>query len=228
MERWNYKLKPNRQQSILMAEWLVTLRKHRNYCLREREIGWGTNNRDAQTEISYALGAYCEINTHLEVGAVCPLTCPIVKHGVMSASLTKTSKKLGLCWDSAGGIQSKRTTELRKENQWYSRIDSDVLQRNLAKLDAAFTGFWSHKRGFPAYRKASNFKTFEYKPGRCKFQNSKVYLQRLPADCGKVTPVKISIPEWVESRNLNLSELSSEKKGYQRDIKKTSGESSRL
>jgi putative transposase len=65
---------------------------------------------------------------------------------------------------------------LRKENQWYSRIDSDVLQRNLAKLDAAFTGFWSHKRGFPAYRKASNFKTFEYKPGRCKFQNRKVYL----------------------------------------------------
>ncbi|HAJ58094.1 MAG TPA: hypothetical protein DCP31_01495 [Cyanobacteria bacterium UBA8543] len=97
----------------------------------------------------------------------------------MSATLTKTSKKLGLCWDSAGGVQSKRTTELRKESEWYSRIDSDVLQRNLAKLDTAFAGFWSHKRGFPAYQKASNFKTFEYKPGRCKFQDSKVYLPAL-------------------------------------------------
>ncbi len=179
MRRWNYKLKPNQAQVALMSEWLVTLRKHRNYCLRERENGWDTNNRNAETEISYAFGAYCEIDTSLEVGAVCPLTCPVIKHGVMSASLTKTSNKLGLCWDSAGGIQSKGTTELRKENQYYERIDSCVLQRNLAKLDAAFAGFWSHKRGFPAYRKASNFKTFEYKPGRCKFESSKVYLPGL-------------------------------------------------
>ncbi|MEG4918821.1 transposase [Microcoleus sp. B7-D4] len=176
MQRWNYKLKPNKEQAALMAQWLITLRKHRNYCLRERFIGWETNNRNVETPRSYAFGSYCEIDTRLEVGAVCPLSCPVVKHGVMSATLTKTSKKLGLCWDSAGGIQSKRTTELRKENEWYSRIDSDVLQRNLAKLDTAFAGFWSHKRGFPAYRKASNFKTFEYKPGRCKFENNRVYL----------------------------------------------------
>lgn len=179
MERWTYKLKPNKEQCALMAEWLVTQRMHRNYCLRERETGWETNNRDSETEISYAFGAYCEIGTRLEVGTVCPLTCPVVKHGVLSATLTKTSIKLGLCWDSAGGIQSKRTTELRKENEWYGRIDSDVLQRNLAKLDTAFVGFWSQKRGFPAYRKTSDFKTFEYKPGRCKFQDNKVYLPAL-------------------------------------------------
>lgn len=179
MQRWNYKLKPNKEQAALMSEWLVTLRKHRNYCLRERENGWNSNNRDTETRVSYAPMAYCEIDTRLEVGAVCPLTCPVVKHGVMSATLTKNSKKLGLCWDSAGGIQSKRTTELRQENEWVRSIDSDVLQRNLAKLDAAFTGFWSNKRGFPAYRKASNFKTFEYKPGRCKFQDNRVYLPAL-------------------------------------------------
>lgn len=176
MQRWNYKLIPNKAQVALMHEWLVTLRKHRNYCLRERETGWETNNRGAETAISYAFGSYCEIDTRLEVGAVCPLSCPVVKHGVMSATLTKNSKKLGLCWDNAGGIQSKRTTELRKENDWYSRIDSSVLQSNLAKLDTAFAGFWSHKRGFPAYRKASNFKSFEYKPGRCKFEGNRVYL----------------------------------------------------
>lgn len=118
-----------------MSEWLVTLRKHRNYCLREREIGWNTNNLDVETPVSYDFGAYCNIESRVEYGSCCPLTCPVVQHGVMSATLTKTSKKLGLCWDSAGGIQSKRTTELRKENQYYERIDSGVLQRNLAKLD---------------------------------------------------------------------------------------------
>jgi putative transposase len=52
--------------------------------------------------------------------------------------------------------------------------------------------------------------------------------RRLPTDCGKVTPWKISTPLWVESRNLKLSEKASEKKGYRRDINKTSGESPRL
>ena len=176
MQRWNYKLKPNKGQAALMSEWLVTLRMHRNYCLREREVGWNTNNHDKDTPITYTFGAYCDLVTRVEYGSCCPLTCPVVKHGVMSATLTKTSKKSGLCWDSTGGIQSKRTTELRVENQYYKRIDSDVLQRNLAKLDAAFAGFWSHKRSFPAYRKARHFKTFEYKPGRCKFECNKVYL----------------------------------------------------
>jgi len=176
MQRWTYKLKPNKAQVALMSEWLVTLRKHRNYCLKEREIGWYTNNRDADKPVSYAFGAYCDIESRIEYGSCCPLTCPVLKHGVMSATLTKTSKKTGLCWDSASGIQSKRTTELRKENKYYQCINSDVLQRNLAKLDAAFTGFWSHKRSFPAYRKASNFKSFEYKPEQCKFDKNRVYL----------------------------------------------------
>jgi putative transposase len=91
--RWNYKLQPNKGQQALMGEWLVTLRKHRNYCL----------------------------------------------------------------------------AELRTENPWYSRIDSDVLQSNLAKLDTAYSGFFQHKRGFPAFRKAANFNSFQYKPGRAKF-----------------------------------------------------------
>lgn len=59
----------------------------------------------------------------------------------------------------------------------------------------------------------------------------------LPADCGKVMPRKISSPLGEESRNLKLSGNSQlsviesgfqEKKGYRRNIKKTSGESPRL
>lgn len=167
--RWNYKLLPNQQQSALMNQWLVTLRKHRNYSLREREDGWNNNNQNAEDDIVYAYRSYCEIETKLEVGACCPLTCPIIKHGVIcNVPLTKTTKekrdkKTGKIikpsqveWDSASGIQSKKTTQLRQQNKYYSRIDSDVLQRNLAKLDAAYNGFWQHKRGFPTYRTIIN------------------------------------------------------------------------
>jgi putative transposase len=108
-----------------------------NYCLRERENGWNDNNRDSDQPISYTDGSYCELHTRNEWGSYSPLTCPVVKHGVMSAELTKHSKN-GLKWGNASDIQMKRTTQLRHENVYYSRIDSDVLQRNIARLDAAF------------------------------------------------------------------------------------------
>lgn len=226
--RWNYKLLPSCGQRTLMAEWLVILRKHRNYSLREREDGWNSNNRDADESVSYAWGSFCDIDTRVEYGACCPLTCPVVKHGVMSAEPTKTSKKHGLTWDSAGGIQMKRTTELRSENDCYKRIDSDVLQRNIAKLDAAFTGFWRHQRGFPAYRNTATFNSFEYKPGRAKFsvlrvvdgkhRYSRVYLpgigtmryfdsRAIPDDADiRTVTVRRESDGWYISVLLNLAE----------------------
>jgi putative transposase len=160
--RWNYKLQPNKGQSALMGEWLVTLRKHRNYCLAERKRGFETNNQHNDEAVCYGFAAYCEIDTRLEVGAFSPLTCPVLKHGVMSAqSLTKLKDGK---WLTVSGVQSARTTELRSQNLFYSRINADVLQGNLAKLDTAYNGFFSHKRGFPAFRKASNFNSFQYKP----------------------------------------------------------------
>ena len=167
--RWNYKLLPNFSQDALMAEWLITLRKHKNYCLRERKEGWDTNNRDAEMSVSYAWGSYCELRTRQVWGACRPLTCPVVKHGVLSAELTKTAKGQ-LHWGNASDIQSKRTTQLRHESDWYSRIDSDVLQRNLARLDTAFVNFWRHGSGFPKFSTKAGFKSFEYKPRRCKFE----------------------------------------------------------
>ncbi|MDK2463061.1 hypothetical protein QHH11_28805, partial [Aphanizomenon sp. PH219] len=142
-----------------MSEWLVTLRKHRNYCLAERQRGFETNNQKSDESVIYQYGAFSDLDTRIEYGSYCPLTCPVVKHGVMSSGLTKNSKKHGLTWGSATDIQGKRTTELRSESEWYSRINSDVLQGNLAKLDIAYNGFFQHKRGFPAFRKAANFKT---------------------------------------------------------------------
>ncbi len=172
--RWTYKLKPNVSQQQMMRDWLITLRQHRNFALKEREQGWNTNNRDADTSIAYAWGAFCDLETQIEYGSCCPITCPIIKHGVIpihlsDEQLVKQSGKRGVVWDDASGIQSKRTTQLRQERANYGQIDSAVLQRNLARLDAAFTGFWKHQRGFPQYRKRANFLSFEYKPGRCQF-----------------------------------------------------------
>jgi len=165
--RWNYKLQPNKAQQALMGEWLVTLRKHRNYCLGERKRGFESNNQDSDQPVMYGYTAYCDIETHVEYGSFCPLTCPVIKHGVLSAqNLTKLKDGK---WLSVSGVQSARTTELRAENPYYTRIYSGVLQGNLAKLDAAYNGFFKHERGFPAFRRAANFKTFQYKPGQAKF-----------------------------------------------------------
>ena len=153
-----------------MSEWLVTLRKHRNYALREREAGYNSNNQNTQTLIAYAWGSFCDLDLLIEYGACCPLTCPVIKHGVIPTDLAmalKATKKDGIFkWDSASGIQMKRTTQLRHKRDSFAAINSDVLQRNIAKLDTAFTNFWTHGRGFPKYLRVLD--SFEYKPGQVK------------------------------------------------------------
>jgi putative transposase len=71
-----------------------------------------------------------------------------------------------IVWDSVGGIQSKVTTRLRKYRKNFAEIDSDVLQRNLANLDTAYSNFWKHGRGFPKFLRI--LESFEYKPKRVK------------------------------------------------------------
>lgn len=182
--RWNFKLKPTQAQQAQMSEWLVTLRKHRNYSLRERETGYNTNNQNITEPVVYAWGSWCDIDTRIEYGSCCPLTCPVIKHGVIPNDLkigikvtkekldSKTGKVIKpsvRIWDSASGIQSKVTSQLRQERKNFGDIDSCVLQCNLAKLDTAFTNFFKHGRGFPNYLRILN--SYEYKPGRVKLSS---------------------------------------------------------
>lgn len=147
--RWNYKVQPNQGQQALMSEWLVTLRKHRNYCLGERQRGFETNNQDSDQLVMYGYGAFCDINTQVEYGSFCPLTCPVVKHGVMSAELTKTNKSGGMVWGNASDVQSKRTSELRAENLFYSRIYSGVLQGQIRHCLCRFFSTQARLPGIP-------------------------------------------------------------------------------
>ena len=164
--RWNFKLQPNKIQTQILCQWLITLRKHRNYALRERETGYNTNHQHSDAPITYVWGSWCDLNSKIEYGSCCPLTCPVIKHGVVPSELNlalKTSKGI-VKWDSASGIQMKVTTQLRHSSSYFSEINSDVLQRNIARLDTAFSNFWKHGRGFPRYKRVLN--SFEYKPGQ--------------------------------------------------------------
>lgn len=171
-----YKLRPNKSQSDLMAEWLVTLRKHRNYALRERIDSYQQNNLHNDTPVTYAYGAFCDVDTRIEYGSTCPLTCAVVKHGVVSVdALTKTARKTGVVsWDGANGIQGKRTTQLRRDSYYFGRVDSSVLQQNLANLNTAFNRFFKGQSRYPAFRNTSNFKSFKYPGGRVKFDGNHV------------------------------------------------------
>lgn len=175
--RWNFKLLPNQQQEATLEDWLITLRKHRNYALRERRDGFETNNKDASTQVIYAYGSYCDLEERIEYGSCCPLTCPVQKHGVIPQNLElafklsqtrdKETKKVietKRGWDSASGIQMKVTSLLRQSKPHFAVIDSCVLQRNIASLDTAYTNFWKHNRGFPQFLRRLD--SFEYKPGR--------------------------------------------------------------
>lgn len=166
--RWNFKLEPNQIQTQQLSQWLITLRKHRNYALKERETGYNANNQYADDSIIYAWGSWCDINSKNEYGSCCPLTCPVVKHGVVPSELNLALKisKGSVKWDNASGIQMKMTTRLRHERQNFREINSDVLQRNISRLDTAFSNFWKHGRGFPRYKRVLT--SFEYKPGQVK------------------------------------------------------------
>lgn len=166
--RWNFKLKPNIAQQEQMSRWLITLRKHRNYALRQREQGFYTNNSHCDESVVYSWGSYCDLESRVAYGSCCPLTCPVINHGVIPDDLglaLKTSKGVAK-WDNASGIQMKVTTKVRHKNSFFADINSDVLERNIAKLDTAFSNFWKHSRGVPKYIKRLD--SFEYKPGQVK------------------------------------------------------------
>ena len=135
------------------------------------------NEYEQTQKIIYAYGSYCDTESKVEYGSCCPLTCPVLKHGVIPNNLelaTKLSQVLDkqtlvivetvIKWDSASGIQMKVTSQLRQTLNSFAAIDSCVLQRNIANLDTAYANFWKHHRGFPQFIRRLD--SFEYKPGR--------------------------------------------------------------
>jgi putative transposase len=156
-----YKLRPSGSQSAKMQSWLEMLRATYNWCLADRIETYHQQ---------FIQGPYCSLRTKAEAY---PLTCCIVKNGATGNPWKNNGKKR-----NAGTIQDAALVDLKAARPWYKSIDSDVLQRNIARLNTAYKNFFDG-RGFPAFKNRSNFRSFEYKPGRVKFKGSKVYLPKI-------------------------------------------------
>ena len=161
-----YKLRPSGGQAAKMDSWLDMLRSHYNWCLADR-----INNYNQQ----FIQGEYCDLRTK---SIVYPLTCCVVKGGATGEPYKKDGGKR-----NAGTIQDAALTELKQARPWYKTIESTVLQSNVARLNTAYQNFFVGVacaerigRGFPKFKNRSNFRSFEYKPGRVKIDGSKVYL----------------------------------------------------
>jgi putative transposase len=156
-----YKLRPSGSQEAKMESWLNMLRSHYNWCLADRIETYHQQ---------LFQGAYCRLTTKAEAY---PLTCCIVKNGATGNPWQNSGKKR-----NAGTIQDASLVDLKAARPWYKSIDSDVLQRNIARLNTAYKNFFDG-RGFPVFKNRSNFWSFEYKPGRVKLKGSKVYLPKI-------------------------------------------------
>ncbi|MDF5731776.1 MAG: transposase [Rhizonema sp. PD38] len=63
----------------------------------------------------------------------------------------------------------KVTTQLRKSLDNFAKVNADVLQSNIAKLDKAFSNFFENGKGYPQFIKRLD--SFEYKPGCVKLHD---------------------------------------------------------
>ena len=153
-----YKLRPSGGQAAKMDSWLDMLRSHYNWCLADR-----IENYQQQ----FIQGEYCNLRTK---AVIAPLTCCVVKNGATGNPWQNCGRKR-----NAGTIQDAALTELKQARPWYKKIESTVLQSNIARLNTAYQNFFDGK-GFPKFKNRSNFISFEYKPKRVKIERNKVYL----------------------------------------------------
>lgn len=156
-----YKLKPSRSQASLMFEWLNMLRSQYNFCLRDRI--------EAYEQVkSPVLGEFCRLDNQ---GVCCPLTCSLNKSATIGYPWTKDGKRR-----SALAQQDANLPTLKAERPWYKRINADVLQMNLRRLDNAFKNFFNESKGYPKFKTRSKFRSFSYKPSQVKIESNWVYL----------------------------------------------------
>ncbi|MDJ0508245.1 MAG: transposase [Crocosphaera sp.] len=157
---YQYKLRVNPSQKIIMINWLSMLRSHYNFCLRDRI--------EAYEQVkSPKLGNYSDLKTK---APCCPLTCSMSNKSQLGEPFKKSGKKR-----NAYEMQSSELPVLKKARPWYQGIYSSVLQQNLRRLALAFKNFFDG-RGYPKFKTRQKFKSFSYPPNQVKLENNKIYL----------------------------------------------------
>ena len=159
-----YKLKPSPSQSAIMHNWLNMLRAHYNFSLRDRLEAY-------EQARSPVLGNYSRLDNQ---GECCPLACSVNKTATVGYPWTKAGKRR-----SAGTQQDAYLPEMKAARPWYKRINSDVLQMNLRRLNDAFNRFFDGLGKYPQFKTRSKFRSFSYKPKQVKVEGNRVYLPGL-------------------------------------------------
>ncbi len=143
-----------------MTNWLLMLRSHYNFCLRDRI--------EAYEQVkSPKLGNYSDLKTK---STCCPLTCSISNKSQLGEAFKKSGKKR-----NAYEMQSSELPFLKQARPWYKSIHSTVLQQNLRRLKTAFENFFDG-RGYPKFKTRQRFKSFSYAPNQVKLEGNKIYL----------------------------------------------------
>ena len=156
-----YKLKPNSKQCADLTNWLSMLRAHYNFCLRDRIEAY-------EQVTSPVLGNYSNLRNQ---GECCPLACSVNKSATVGYPWTKAGKRR-----SAGMQQDAYLPEMKAARPWYKKINADVLQMNLRRLNDAFFRFFDGQGNYPRFKSRSKFRSFSYKPKQVKIDQNKVYL----------------------------------------------------
>ncbi len=157
---YQYKLRVNPSQKIIMTNWLSMLRSHYNFCLRDRI--------EAYEQVKAPkLGNYSDLKTK---APCCPLTCSISHKSQLGNPFKKSGKKR-----NGYEMQSSELRFLKKARPWYKKIHSTVLQQNLRRLETAFVNFFDG-RGYPKFKTRQRFKSFSYPPNQVKLKENKIYL----------------------------------------------------
>ncbi len=140
------------------------LRSLYNFCLRERI--------EAYEQVKApVMGNYCDLKTKAEC---CPLACSVNKNALYGHPWTNKGKRR-----SAGTQQDSCLPELKKARPWYKKVNADVLQLLIRRLNKAFKNFFEQRRGYPKPKRRSKFRSFAYKPGQVKIEGNKTYLPGL-------------------------------------------------
>jgi putative transposase len=156
-----YKLKPNNSQSGKMNDWLNMLRSFYNFCLRDRIEAY----EQARSPI---MGNYSRLDNQ---GECCPLACSVSKSATVGYPWSNKHEKR-----SAGHQQSSYLPQLKTFRPWYKRIDANVQQMNLRRLNTAYAKFFDDAGNYPKFKTRSKFRSFSYVPGQVKLDAGKVKL----------------------------------------------------
>ena len=144
-----------------MNDWLNMLRSFYNFCLRDRI--------EAYEQVrSPLMGNYSRLDNQSEC---CPLACSVSKSATIGNPWSGKHQKR-----SAGHQQSSYLPELKSLRPWYKKVDANVQQMNLRRLNAAFSRFFDGQGKYPSFKTRSKFRSFSYVPGQVKIAGNKVKL----------------------------------------------------